>query len=180
MRLLRRLLLAVSLGSTLLLSGCGSVDIDDYQGTQPTLVLSRFFDGQLTAHGMVQDYQGKVTRRFVVTMTGQWRDGVGTLDEAFVYDDGETQRRIWTLTELDAGQYQGTAADILGVATGEARGSALQWRYQMLLPVDGDTYEVEFDDWMYLIDERTMINKSDINKFGVTVATVTLVIQKQP
>ncbi|MBV7314515.1 DUF3833 domain-containing protein [Shewanella sp. NIFS-20-20] len=161
------------------LMACGSVDIEEYQDSGPELVLSRFFEGELKAYGMVQDYQGLVTRRFVVTMTGTWQDGVGILDEDFVYDDGETQKRIWTLTELGNGAYQGRADDIIGVASGQAVGSALRWRYDMLLPVDGQEYQVHFDDWMYLIDDTTLINKSDIIKFGVTVATVTLVIQKQ-
>ncbi|MCL1141303.1 DUF3833 domain-containing protein [Shewanella gaetbuli] len=164
------------------LFSCSSASIDDYDQTTPKLNLVTFFDGELTAAGIVQDFSGKVTRKFTVTMTGEWQDSPegkkGVLKEWFVYDDGEKQTRIWYLTDLGNGQYEGRADDILGVAEGQANGSALRWRYDMKLPVEGSEYEVEFDDWMFLVDENTIINKSDIIKFGVTVAQVTLVIQK--
>jgi hypothetical protein len=34
--------------------------------------------------------------------------------------------------------------------------------------------EVQFDDWMYLIDERVMLNRATMRKFGVTLGEVTL------
>ncbi|MGS0676982.1 DUF3833 domain-containing protein [Shewanella sp. 0m-4] len=161
-----------------LLSGCSSSDINDYQGTTPRLDLKTFFDGELVAHGTVQDFSGKVTRRFSVKMLASWQGDKGEIKEWFIYDDGEKQLRIWNITDLGEGKYTGTANDILGAAQGQAVGMALQWQYEMLLPVDGSEYQVSFDDWMFLIDDNTIINRSDINKFGVTVAEVTLVISK--
>jgi len=162
-----------------LLSSCSSVDVSDYQGTNPPLVLESFFNGPLKASGIVENFSGKVIRRFNVTMEASWQGTEGTIKEWFVYDDGETQTRIWRIQSQGKGQYTGTADDILGTAQGEARGSALRWRYDMLLPVDGDEYQVHFDDWMYLVNDKTIINKSDIIKWGITVAKVTLVIQKR-
>ena len=173
-----RLLMVLIFSS--MLCACGSVDIGDYQGTEPKLVLEEFFQGELTASGIVQDFSGKVVRTFKVTMDASWQDNQLILDEDFIYNDGETQKRVWVITSLGGGYYQGTANDILGTAYGQAVGNALRWQYDMLLAVDGDEYEVAFDDWMFLSDADTIINKSDIIKFGVTVATVTLVIQKQP
>lgn len=166
------------LALSFLLMSCSSASIEDYQKTTPTLDLARFFDGELTAAGIVQDFSGKVTRKFTVKMQGSWTDNKGELKEWFIYDDGEKQTRIWRITDLGNGQFEGRADDILGVAEGQASGSALRWRYDMLLVVDGDEVEVEFDDWMFLVDDKTIINKSDIIKFGVTVAQVTLVISK--
>jgi hypothetical protein len=163
---------------------CSSASIEDYQQTTPTLDLATFFDGKLTAAGVVQDFSGKVTRKFTVTMEAHWVDSPegkqGVINEWFIYDDGEKQTRVWNITDKGNGLYEGTANDILGIAQGESRGSALRWRYDMILPVDGSEYEVHFDDWMFLVDEQTIINKSDIIKFGITVAQVTLMISKQP
>ncbi len=169
-------LLVISMG---LLTACSSASIEDYDKTTPELNLSRFFDGKLTAAGIVQDFSGTVTRKFTVTMEASWQGNKGVINEWFIYDDGEKQTRIWHITDLGNGQYEGTANDILGTATGEARGSALRWAYDMILEVDDSEYEVHFDDWMFLVDESTIINKSDIIKFGVTVAQVTLVISKE-
>jgi hypothetical protein len=47
------------------------------------------------------------------------------------------------------------------------------------LPVDGSVYEVSLDDWMYLMDEDTLINRSSMSKLGVEVGQVTLFFRRQ-
>ena len=63
---------------------------------------------------------------------------------------------------------------------GVAAGSALNWRCTLRLPVDGSVYEVQFDDWMYLVDERVMLNKAVMSKFGIRLGEVTLAFTKNP
>jgi hypothetical protein len=84
----------------------------------------------------------------------------GVLDEDFTYSDGSTEKRVWRLTYLGDGRYSGTAGDVVGTAFGETRGNAFRWGYTLALPVDGRVWEVQFDDWMYLMDERVMLNKA--------------------
>ncbi|MFT5789193.1 MAG: hypothetical protein ACI8SJ_001308 [Shewanella sp.] len=170
----------ITLCAALLLNACSSRDIEDYQGSTPNLDLKQFFDGSLTAHGVVQDFSGNVVRRFTVKMFARWEGDNGEIKEWFIYDDGEKQTRIWNIVSLGEGNYSGRANDILAEATGRAVGMALQWEYDMLLPFDDSEYQVRFDDWMFLVDDNTIINRSDIIKFGVTMAEVTLVITKQP
>lgn len=83
-----------------------------------------YFDGRVQAWGQFQDYRGKVIRRFTVDMTGTWQGQTGVLDEHFVYDDGQTERRIWTLTDQGNGRFMGRASDVVGDAEGRAQGSA--------------------------------------------------------
>ncbi|MFP5430319.1 MAG: DUF3833 domain-containing protein [Gammaproteobacteria bacterium] len=173
MKLLVALLLALSLG------GC-SARIDDYRGMQPVLDLRDYFNGPLTAWGQFQDRSGKVVKRFRVDMTGTWKGDSGTLEELFTYDDGSRETRIWTLTRHGNGRYTGRANDVIGEAQGMAAGPALQWSYTLALPVDGKTYHVRFDDWMYLQDEQTLINRAVMSKFGVRLGEVTLFFRKEP
>jgi hypothetical protein len=162
-----------------LLSACASAPTPtDYAAEKPVLDLKTYFNGPLTAHGLFTDRSGKVVRRFTVAMTGTWVGNSGTLDERFTYSDGKTERRIWRLTELGQGRYLGRADDVLGDAIGTAAGNALNWRYTLKLPVDGSVYEVQFDDWMYLMDERVMLNKAAMSKFGVHLGEVTLSFYK--
>jgi hypothetical protein len=158
-------------------AGC-STNLDDYHSTQPKFVLEQFFNGKLQAYGTFQDRSGKVTRRFRVDMTASWDGDHGVLDEDFYYDDGEQQKRVWYLTKLSDGRYEGRADDIVGKAKGEVRGFALNWRYTMALTVDETTYHVNFDDWMYLVDETHLINRALVSKWGVTVGEVTLFIHQ--
>lgn len=161
-------------GTALLLGGCASQQIESYAAEQPALDLKTYFDGRLVAHGMFQDRSGQVVRRFVVEMTGTWQGNQGVLDERFTYSDGKTERRVWRLIDDGNGHYRGTADDVVGEASGQVRGNAFHWRYTLRLPVDGKVYEVQFDDWMYRIDERIVLNRAEMRKFGIRLGEVTL------
>ena len=159
--------------------GCGSVNIDDYRAERPALELREYFDGTLDAWGMFQDRSGKVVKRFHVLIEARWQGEVGTLDERFTYSDGTTQRRVWAITRLGPGRYSGRADDVVGEASGEAAGNALRWRYVLALPVDGKVYHVDFDDWMFLMDEKVMLNRSAMSKWGFHLGDVTLTFYKR-
>lgn len=159
--------------------GCSSVEIDKYRSETPVLDLREYFNGTLEAHGIFQDRSGEVVKRFTVIIDASWQGEVGTLDERFTYSDGSTQRRVWTITRTGEGRYVGRADDVVGEARGESAGNALRWRYVLSLPVDGKVYQVDFDDWMYLLDERTMANRSFMTKFGFELGQVTLFFRKE-
>ncbi len=171
--------IAALMAGLLTLTGCASVEVSDYAAEKPELDLSRYFNGTLDADGMFQDRSGKVVKRFHVVIEASWKGPVGTLDERFTYSDGSTQRRVWTVTKLDANRYSGRADDVVGEASGEARGNALRWKYVMALPVDGKVYNVDFDDWMFLMDDRVMLNRSVMSKFGFHLGEVTLSFRKR-
>jgi Protein of unknown function (DUF3833) len=163
----------------LALGGCASAPTPaDYAAEKPTLRLREYFNGPLTAHGIFTDRSGKVVRRFTVKMVGAWNGNQGVLDEDFTYSDGKKEKRIWRLTELGGGRYSGRADDVVGEAVGVAAGNALNWRYTLALNVDGRVIEVQFDDWMYQMDDRVMLNKAVMSKFGIYLGEVTLSFYK--
>jgi len=164
----------------LLLAACASPDVAQYQAAEPKLDLVHYFVGKTDAWGMFRKRNGEVVKRFHVEITGTHADGKLVLDEQFRYDDGSTQQRIWTLTQTSDGSWRGTAADVKGVAIGKVAGNALNWRYTLLLPVDGKTWEVQFDDWMFLMDEQSMLNRASMQKFGFELGEVTLFFRKRP
>jgi hypothetical protein len=120
-----------------------------------------------------------VVRRFTVVMNCRWEGEVGTLEEDFTYSDGKTERRVWTLREVGPGRYVGTAGDVIGQAQGVVQGNALNWRYTLALPVDGRVWHFEFDDWMFLVDDRVMLNRAVMSKFGIRLGEVTLSFVKR-
>jgi hypothetical protein len=161
--------------SVLSLAGCAAAPVESYRDEKPILSLERYFSGTVDGWGMFQDRSGKVLKRFYVRIDARWEGNVGTLDEHFEWSDGKRTRRVWTVTRVDDHLYTGTAADVVGTAQGVAAGNALRWRYVLNLETDdGKTYEVDFDDWMYLIDDRTMLNRSYMSKFGFDLGQVTL------
>jgi hypothetical protein len=67
----------------------------------------------------------------------------------------------------------------VGEAQGETRGNTFHWAYTLNLPVDGRVFEVQFDDWMYLMTDQVMLNKAAMSKFGVRLGEVTLSFVKR-
>lgn len=165
------------------LFGCSSPSVTQYANEKPNLDLSEYFNGTIDAYGIFTDRSGEVKKRFTVLLVAQWKviDGkkVGTLDESFEYSDGTKQKRIWTLTETAPGKYIGRADDVVGDALGESAGNALNWTYTLALPVDGTVYHVQFNDWMYLVTPKIMLNKAKMSKFGIDLGEVTLSFYKR-
>jgi hypothetical protein len=177
----RRLLLAAAAAapSTLLLSGCAVQQIETYAQDKPLLDLAQYFNGTLDAYGVFTDRSGTVVKRFTVVMVCTWNGDDGVLDEDFRYSDGSTQKRIWRLRKLGDGRFSGRADDVVGEARGETRGNTFHWTYTLNLPVDGRVFEVQFDDWMYLMTDKVMLNKAAMSKFGVRLGEVTLSFVKR-
>ena len=163
----------------LILNACAGISPSQYAAEKPVLDLATYFNGTLDGYGMFQKRSGEVIKRFHVVIYAKWQGDTGVLDERFAWSDGTTSRRVWTLKRQGNGHYLGTADDVVGTATGEASGNALRWTYVLALPVDGKTWHVDFDDWMFLIDDRTMLNRSAMSKWGFNLGEVTLSFTKR-
>jgi hypothetical protein len=179
----RLLLTALVVAAGIGLAGCAGPQLSDYAQEKPVIDLRQYFNGTLDAYGIFTDRSGKVVKRFTVVMTCSWQgtpgQEVGVLDEAFTYSDGTTDRRVWKLQRQPDGRYTGTAGDVLGEANGQESGNAFRWGYTLKLPVDGRTIEVQFDDWMYLMTDKVMLNKAAMSKFGIHLGDVTLSFVKR-
>jgi len=176
----RSLLAGLGVASIATLTGCASQRIESYANEKPVLDLQQYFNGTLDAYGVFTDRSGAVVKRFTVVMRCSWNGDQGVLDEDFSYSDGSAQKRIWRLTKMADGRFVGTADDVVGQAQGRAMGNAFQWNYTLRLPVDKSVYEVQFDDWMYLMSDTVMLNKATMSKFGVRLGEVTLSFSKRP
>jgi hypothetical protein len=177
---LRRLATAAGAVSIPLgLGACAAPDVSTHAGQTPVLDLRRYFNGMVDAWGLFTDRSGQVVKRFKVVMDCRWTGDEGVLDEAFTYSDGSTQRRVWRIKALPGGRYSGRADDVVGEAQGQVSGNALRWAYTLALPVDGRVWEVQFDDWMFLMDERVMLNRAEMSKWGLRLGEVTLAFTRR-
>jgi hypothetical protein len=163
----------------LLLGACSTVSVEDYAGATPRFVPEAFFDGQLQASGVLKNRSGRVIRRFTADINAYWKDGVGTLEEDFVFDDGETDRRVWTLRPDPDGGYSATAGDVVGVGSARLAGNAMFLDYVLRVPYDDDSIDLSIDDRMYLVTPELLINESVMRKFGFRVGEILLSIQRQ-
>ena len=166
---------AFSLG----LTACASTGVDQYRAETPALDLKTYLNGTLDAWGMFQGRSGDVKKRFRVVIDARWDGDTGVLDERFTWSDGTTSTRVWTLKLQPDGSFRGRADDVIGEAVGEVAGNALRWRYVLALPVDDKIYHVDFDDWMFLMDDKVMLNRSFMSKWSFRLGEVTLTFVKR-
>jgi len=173
-----RALLCIGLAA--LLAACSGVRVTDYAGRQPELRLEEFFSGDLTAHGVVKNRAGLVTRTFNADIAASWSGATGTLVEDFLFDDGEEQRRVWTLTRQGDNRYTGTAGDVVGSGELQVAGNSLFLEYTLRVPWRDGSIDVQVDDRMYLVSPNVLINESRLTKFGFDVGELVLVIVRHP
>lgn len=160
-------------------AGCtGKPALDDEKLSDRQLNLEQFFEGNLIAYGQFQDVFGTVRRRFEVEIEGTWDGETLTLVEDFVYEDGSTEQRIWSLQKTGDQTWEGTAPGVIGVASGEERGDTFNWRYTIDLPVPDGTLRVAFDDWMWQLTEDRLLNRAYMKRFGVDIGEVIITFEK--
>lgn len=166
--------------TTILLTGCASMKIEDFNNTKPEFIPQEYFNGKLRAYGIVKDRSGKIIRSFKGDMIGSWdKNGVGTLDEFFVYDDGEEMKRVWTLKPTSDKKFIATANDIVGESSMIANGNTVMIDYVMRTPYKSSTIDLSVQDWLHLQDDGVVINHSKMKKFGFVVGELVITIIKE-
>tara|TARA_Y100001954_G_scaffold6017_1_gene6416 strand:- start:192 stop:704 length:513 start_codon:yes stop_codon:yes gene_type:complete len=149
-----------------------------FENNTPKLDLFSFFEGNTIAYGIFEDRFGNLKRQFRVNISGKIENQTLTLDEEFLYDDGEQANRIWKIkktTENNKIAYEGQADDIEGKASGSVSGNTMNWSYDIYLNIKGSNIKVHFNDWIYKQSENLAINRAYVSKFGINIGSVTLV-----
>lgn len=163
------------------LLSCSNITPKNYINNEPKLDIRQYLNGKVKAWGMLENRKGEITRRFIVDMEGKWQGNEGVLEEYFTFDDGEKSERIWRIKFSDDNNFTATADDVIGKAKGEQYGNAMRMKYVLDLVVDkekGTKYKVSLDDWMYLLEDDILVNKSEIKKFGIVFGKLTIFFQK--
>lgn len=164
---------------SLMIAGCSGPTTQDYAHVTPPLDLREYLNGPLVAKGVLFDYSGKADLMFRVAMTGSWNGNEGKLDEHFTYSDGRTERRVWRIRYSDDHHFTATADDVIGTANGTQHGNSVNMRYTLdAKRPDGDRITLSMDDWMYLLDDQTLINRTAMRKYGVKVGELVITFEK--
>ena len=152
--------------------------VDEYKNGEPTLLLEEYFGGKTRAWGLFEDRFGNVQRQFIVDIDGSWDGSTLTLNEDFLYNDGETENRVWVIKKSGENRYSGTTQQSIGEAQGALAGNAFHWEYDFNLKVGDGTWKVHFDDWMFLQSDDTLLNKATVTRWGIKLGTVYLSFRK--
>ena len=175
---MKKFLLLINISLLMFCSSCSSTSPKIYSQSPLKMDIRNYFRGNLEAHGILQDRSGKVIKTFTVKMKGTWKGNDGKLEEDFVFSDGKTDHRVWDLKVFDDNNFTGKAGDVVGIAKGEQYGNAMRMNYTLTIPYENRKINVNIDDWMFLIDNDSLINISQLKKFGFKVATLTIGFKK--
>ncbi|WP_172326958.1 DUF3833 domain-containing protein [Mangrovicoccus sp. HB161399] len=150
---------------------------EDYAGEGPAFDLARDVNGPLDCEGVIYGPFGRVAARFVARMQADWDGNRGTMTEAFRYHDGSSQHRVWTLTVGEDGAVLAEAPDVLGTGRGRQSGPALCLHYRLRLPETSGGHVLNVTDWMYVMENGSIVNRSQFRKFGIKVAELVAVMR---
>ena len=152
----------------------------DYAGLGPQFELRHHLSGPIQCEGVIFGPTGKVASRFVADMHGSWEGNIGTLSEVFRYDSGTVQHRAWTLALANSGDITATAADVVGLGEGRVKGPGVVLRYRIRLTPEAGGHVLDVVDWMYLMENGTIMNRSQFRKFGIKVAELVATMRRVP
>lgn len=149
----------------------------DYATGRPEFDIRTHLNGPLVCEGVLYGPTGRVTSRFVADMNGSWDGNKGHLIEDFRFDSGTEQRREWFLTSKNDGTFDAEAPDVVGVGQGIQMGSAIKLDYRIKLADAAGGHELDTTDWMYMLENGTIVNRSQMRKFGFKVAELVATIR---
>lgn len=151
----------------------------DYAAQGPRFDPRQHLNGPLLCEGVIYGPTGRVASRFVADFHAKWDGNVGVVTEQFRYDSGAVQDRQWTFTLGNDGSIKATAPDVIGEGQGRAEGSAVQLNYSLRLTPEAGGHVLAVNDWMYLMENGTIMNRSQFTKFGVKVAELVATMRKK-
>ena len=158
--------------------GFSAQKAQDYAKLEPRVDIRKHLSGPIRCEGVIYGPLGRVTSRFTADMEGRWDGNRGVLAEKFTYDSGTKQDREWRLTIGNDGRIVAEADDLVGKGAGQQEGAALHLRYTIRLPENAGGHALEVTDWMYLVDDKTIVNRSQFRKFGIKVAELVATMRR--
>lgn len=140
----------------------------------PKIDIKKFFNGDIEGFAITQDSAGKIIGTVQVKMSGKWDENKGEIKQNFIYDGAIKDSRVWLITMNSDGTFDAIGHDIAAPAEGKQIRNAARMIYTLNLLDQGVKQPVKFEDKMYLVDEKSMIEISSYSKAnGITGKTIT-------
>ena len=153
---------------------------EDYAAQTPVMDIRTRLNGPILCEGVIYGPTGKVSSRFVADFEASWDGNQGVMTEHFRYAGGTTQDREWTLTLNDDGTIKAEAPDLVGPGMGRQSGDSVLLTYRIKLPEASGGHVLDVTDWMYLMENGTIMNRSQFRKFGIKVAELVATMRPAP
>lgn len=171
---MQRQTLATLLGILALgLTACSDpMPVDDFVTTAPALDPIRFFNGHNRSWGVLEDRSGEPTSIVTTDCVGVADGDTLRMDQVLVVGKDAPTTRHWTMRRTGPDRYEATANDMVGTAVGKASGRAFHWTWTLALSPGNDLKNVAMDQWWYLMEDGSVLNRTTIRKLGIVLAEV--------
>lgn len=152
---------------------------DDYSDG-PAFDVREVLNGPLLCDGIIYGPTGRVSSRFHARFDAEWTGDTGVMKERFHYDSGTVQDREWRLSVGPGGTIEADADDLVRPGYGRQSGSGVKLAYSIKLAESAGGHVLDVVDWMYLLDNGTVMNRSQFRKFGIKVGELVATIRPDP
>jgi hypothetical protein len=153
--------------------------ISQFKSDSKIFDIRKVLEGNMVAEGMVYGISGRLSSTFTAQFLGNWVNNEGSFIENFQFSTGKNQIRKWNLIIDSNGKIIGTADDIIGKAVGQQYGSAVMLSYKLKLSEDLGGHVIKVIDWMHLLENDTIFNRSEFRKFGFKVGELVATFRKE-
>ena len=157
----------------LLLAGCAApLRPQAFASTEPAFDPVTFWTHPTASWGVIEDRGGAPTEIVTTTTeaTAQGVDGLHMVQH--VRTGGKDTVRVWRLRRLGHGQFEATANDMVGTARGVASGRTFHWTWTLATKPGNALFNVSMEQWMYLADNGTLMNRTIVTKLGLRLGEV--------
>ncbi|HEY0204322.1 MAG TPA: DUF3833 family protein [Acetobacteraceae bacterium] len=157
------------------LLGCSPpLPVSSFGAAAPAFDPVRFFTGHVRSWGVLEDRSGQPTSIVTTDCMGDadGPDGLRMTQRLTIGDDPPVTR-TWHMTRIAPGRFKATANDMVGTATGDASGRAFHWMWTLALSPGNALKNVTMEQWWYLLDDGSMLNRTTVSKLGFIAAEVT-------
>ena len=159
----------------LAVAGCGApLPVASAGAGGPAFDPVRFFTGHVQSWGVMEDRSGQPTSIVTTDCAGQadGPDGLRMTQRLTIGSDAPVTRE-WRMRRIAPGTFEATANDMVGTATGQASGRAFHWTWTLALSPGNSLKDVTMDQWWYLQEDGSMLNRTMVSKLGYIAAEVT-------
>lgn len=150
----------------------------DYLEKSTKIDIRNFFNGDLEGFAIVQDAQGKIDSSYTTKISGKWEDGRGNIQYNYSFNNGKKDSRTWLITINDSSSYSAIGHDFLETGHGRNQGNASVVNYSLNAIVKDKKQRVDFEDQLYLVDEKSAIIISTMRQSGSIVGKAIISLKK--
>lgn len=165
---------------TLALAACSTRLADrDFANSGVPFDPVSFFTGHVASWGVEEGRGGAPIGIVTTDCTGILApNGDLTLVQTLHVGADAPQKRIWQMHRIDPSHYTATANDMAGTADGTVSGRMLHWRWVLETKPGQALKNVTMEQWMYHMDDGSVMIRTIVTKLGVRLIEVSEVFQK--